>query len=110
MSKNHASQHWLMQRIVAFTFFILVGWFLSAVPFLIGPTPKEWFQDPMHAWGAIIFIVIAVLHHYFHLEEVIEDYVHAKNTKAFSFVLLRLIGIALMGIGIYAVIHIHLGL
>ena len=105
-SAHHGSGHWLILRITSLALLPLTVWFVVTVirlskveqPQLVG-----FFQSPINALLMALLIAFSFYHTALGLQEVVEDYVHKKFTKA---TLLLIINLGLLALGILTIMAI----
>ena len=110
-SARDGVHHWMMVRLTSIPLIPLFFYFLCHVENMAARKQADfivWLSDPVTGLAAIFFIVCGFYHAALGMQEIIEDYVHAKGWKIllnavnkFAFLFL---GIA----SIYAVLYINL--
>ncbi len=100
------TEHWLAQRLSAVALVPLTIWFaisLLTLPALDFYTVNAWVAAPLHAILLVLLVVALVYHSSLGAQVVAEDYVHTSSIRAVVLMLLRLLHVALVVAGVFAV-------
>jgi succinate dehydrogenase / fumarate reductase membrane anchor subunit len=104
--------HWWNQRLTAIALVVLVLWFVVLVLGLLGHDYQAVRASIARPWNAVLmvaFIVAAFWHAVLGLQVVIEDYVHTRWVEVTSMVVIKLLAVAGVISGVFAVLRIALG-
>ncbi|HEY4145632.1 succinate dehydrogenase, hydrophobic membrane anchor protein [Pinirhizobacter sp.] len=104
--------HWWNQRLTAIALVFLVLWFVVLVLGLLGHDYQAVRASIARPWNAILmvaFIVAAFWHSVLGLQVVIEDYVHTRWVEVTSMIVIKLLAVAGVISGVFAVLRIALG-
>jgi len=104
--------HWWNQRLTAIALVFLVLWFVVLVLGLLGHDYQAVRASIARPWNAVLmvaFIVAAFWHAVLGLQVVIEDYVHTRWVEVTSMVVIKLLAVAGVISGVFAVLRIALG-
>jgi succinate dehydrogenase / fumarate reductase membrane anchor subunit len=106
------SKHWMVTRLTSLPLAVLFIYFITQGEYLTTRVRMEfisWLQKPLVTSAALVFIVCAFWHAMLGMEEVIIDYVPAKETQRLSLWLNKIIFFALGVACVYAVYAISFG-
>lgn len=104
--------HWWNQRLTAIALVFLMLWFVVLVLGLLGHDYQAVRASIARPWNAVLmvaFIVAAFWHAVLGLQVVIEDYVHTRWLEVTSMVVIKLLAVAGVISGVFAVLRIALG-
>jgi succinate dehydrogenase / fumarate reductase membrane anchor subunit len=104
--------HWWNQRLTAIALVFLVLWFVVLVLGLLGHDYQAVRASIARPWNAVLmvaFIVAAFWHSVLGLQVVIEDYVHTRWVEVTSMIVIKLLAVAGVISGVFAVLRIALG-
>jgi len=104
--------HWWNQRLTAIALVFLVLWFVVLVLGLLGHDYQAVRASIARPWNAVLmvaFIVAAFWHAVLGLQVVMEDYVHTRWVEVTSMVVIKLLAVAGVISGVFAVLRIALG-
>ena len=104
-------RHWWAQRVSALALIPLAIWFIFAFIAHAGAdraAVTAWLASPLSAILMILMVLAGLYHAVLGLEQVIVDYVHGTGARLGALILVRLAGIALAVVGIFAVLSIAL--
>jgi succinate dehydrogenase / fumarate reductase membrane anchor subunit len=105
-SSRAGTEHWLGQRLSAVALAPLTLWFaisLLTLPSLDFYSVNAWVAAPLHGVLLVLLVVALAYHSSLGTQVVAEDYIYAPGPRAAVLLLLRLIHVALLVAGIYAV-------
>ncbi len=108
---GHGSGHWLILRITSIALLPLTIWFVVSVISLSKADHAqllEFFKSPIHAGLMALLVAFSFYHAALGLQEVVEDYVHAKVTKSATLLVLNISLLLLGGLTLTAIIKMHL--
>src|ERR1700686_5140717 len=111
-SAKEGVEHWLAQRVTALALGPLALWFVIVVIELAGADRAlfvEWVRHPLPAVFLVLLLIATFYHGALGLQVVIEDYVENETLRFGLLIVMRLAGIVLAVLGIFAVIKFSLG-
>lgn len=103
--------HWWAQRITAIALIPLSLWFAASLIAHVGADRaaiKLWMLSPLSAVLMLLTLGATLYHGVLGLEEVIVDYVHRPCYRVASIIFVRLVGVALAAMSLYAVLRLAL--
>ena len=91
---------WVLQRVTSFLVLLLGAWFVFSIARLVHTqgyaylSVVDWVTQPLTAFLALLFFLVALLHSALGLEEVMQDYIHGpgKNAALWGMKLLHAVG------------------
>ena len=104
--------HWWAQRISAIALIPLSLWFAASLIAHAGADRaalKLWLSSPLFAVLLLLTLGATIHHGVLGLEEVIVDYVHRPGCRIASIIFVRLAGVVLAAMSLYAVLRLALG-
>ncbi|MFZ0692555.1 MAG: succinate dehydrogenase, hydrophobic membrane anchor protein [Alphaproteobacteria bacterium] len=104
--------HWWAQRISAIALIPLSLWFAASLIAHAGADRaaiKIWMSSPLSVVLMLLTIGATLYHGVLGLEEVITDYVHQPRCRIATIIFVRLAGIGLAAMSLYAVLRLALG-
>ena len=107
-----ATRHWWMQRLTAVALVPLTVWFVVSLVALAGAdysTMVAWVSNPFVTVLLLSMLVSLFYHLRLGLQEIVEDYVHARGAKATVSVVLTFGCILLATAAIVAILKIAIG-
>ena len=111
-SAKEGVEHWWRQRTTALLLVPLTLWFVIAVIGLIGADRAAliaWMHNPISAMLMVLLLVATFYHAALGLQVVIEDYVHGEAMRIGALLVMRLLCIAFVLRGVFAVLKLALG-
>jgi succinate dehydrogenase / fumarate reductase membrane anchor subunit len=109
---QHATRHWMRQRLTAASNFLLLAWFvisLIRLPSLDHATVTEWLKQPLVAVPMLLVIASVFTHFRLGLQVFIEDYVHEEGNKLLCLAALNGYAIAGAAVAAFCVLKIAFG-
>lgn len=107
-----ARSHWLLLRAMSLPLIPLAFYFLTQAEYMTTRSRMEflaWAGQPVTAAALFVFVVCAFYHAMLGMEEIIIDYIPAKNQKALALLLNKVFFAATGLISLYAVLVIKFG-
>jgi len=111
-SSHSGAEHWLSYRLLSLSLVPLVLWFVISVLSLIGADWAEtaaWLRRPVNAVLMVLTIGLTFHHAAYGMQEVYEDYIHAKLLKTLVIALTKGICLLLALASAFAVLKIAFG-
>ena len=111
-SAKEGVEHWWRQRTTALLLVPLTLWFVIAVIGLIGADRAAliaWMHNPISAMLMVLLLVATFYHAALGLQMVIEDYIHGEVMRIGALLVMRLLCIAFVLRGVFAVLKLALG-
>ena len=111
-SAKEGVEHWWRQRTTALLLVPLTLWFVIAVIGLVGADRAAlvaWMHNLVSAMLMVLLLVATFYHAALGLQVVIEDYVHGEAMRIGALLVMRLLCIAFVLRGVFAVLKLALG-
>lgn len=93
-SAHEGAHHWLFERVAAALLAPFAIWLVYSVLVMKDATYEEftgWFQNPLHAIGMIVFVLVGFFHAASGLQVIIEDYVSGHGKKLVSIIAVKIL-------------------
>ena len=111
-SAKEGVEHWWRQRVSALALVPLTLWFVIAVISLVGADRAllvAWVKSPVPAMLLVLLLVATFYHAALGLQVVIEDYIQGEAMRLSVLLIMRLLCIAFVLRGIFAILKLSLG-
>ncbi|MGE0047034.1 MAG: succinate dehydrogenase, hydrophobic membrane anchor protein [Hyphomonadaceae bacterium] len=110
-SAREGAGHFIAQRATAVALFFLAPWLAISAALSIDSYDDAitFLRMPWNAIGAALLMIAAGAHMRIGMQVVIEDYIHKTGTRTALLLLNSFFAIALVAVGLFAILQINFG-